>query len=348
MASPFPIAASRRALIVAELSANHGGSLQRAQETIEAAIDAGADAVKLQTYTPDTMTLDSERAEFRIRGGPWDGRTLYDLYREAHTPWEWHAPLFEIGARRGVPVFSTPFDSTSVAFLESLGAPAYKIASFELTDLELVEQIALTGKPIVASTGMASTEEIQDAVTTIRRVWQGADPGLALLKCVSAYPAKPADMHLRSIPELGRRFAVIPGLSDHTLSNAVAVTAIALGARVIEKHFTLRRADGGPDSGFSLEPAELKALVRDVRDAEDALGEVRFGCASEQEKDNLRFRRSIFAVQDIKKGEPFSRQNVRVIRPGYGLPPKRLPQVLGRTAASDLARGTPLREDHLG
>lgn len=348
MASPLPIADRPRALIVAELSANHGGSLQRAVETIEAAIDAGADAIKLQTYTPDTMTLDSEREEFRIRGGPWDGRTLYDLYREAHTPWDWHPRLFEVGAKRNVPVFSTPFDASAVQLLESLGAPAYKIASFELTDLELLEQVARTGKPLLASTGMASLDEIAEAVATIRRVWAGADPGLALLKCVSAYPAKPAQMHLKAIPELARRFAVVPGLSDHTLSNAVAVAAIALGARVIEKHFTLRRADGGPDSGFSLEPHELRALVRDVRDAEDALGEARFGCASEQEEQNTRFRRSIFAVRDIRKGERFSRENVRVIRPGDGLPPRRLVEVLGRTAATDLARGTPLREDHLG
>lgn len=337
-----------RVLIIAELSANHGGSLDRAVETIHAAIDAGADAIKLQTYTPETMTLDSDRAEFQIRGGPWDGRTLFDLYREAHTPWEWHARLFEIGAQRGVPVFSTPFDASAVDLLESLGAPAYKIASFELTDLELLEKIARTRKPIIASTGMASLEEIAEAVDTIRRTWAGSDPGLALLKCVSAYPAQPADMHLRAMPELARRFGVVPGLSDHTRTNAVAITATALGARVIEKHFTLRRADGGPDSGFSLEPAELKALVRDVRDAEAALGEVRFGCASDQERDNLRFRRSIFAIRDIKKGEPFSRDNVRVIRPGYGLPPKRLPQVLGRQAAADVSRGTPLREEHLG
>lgn len=347
MAVPLRFGADQRTLVVAELSANHGGSLQRALDTVGEAIRAGAGAIKLQTYTADTMTLDSPREEFVIRGGPWNGRTLHDLYREAHTPWDWHPALFKLAEGSGVPIFSTPFDRTAIDFLEQLGAPAYKIASFELTDLELIEDIARTGKPVIASTGMASLEEIDEAVRTLREVWAGRDPGLALLKCVSAYPASPGDMNLRAMPELARRFGVVAGLSDHTLGNATAIAAVALGARVIEKHFTLRRADGGPDIGFSLEPKELEALVRDVRDAEDALGEVRFGCSSEDEAANVRFRRSIFAVRDIKKGEPFSRDNVRVIRPGYGLPPKRLRSVLGRTASTDIARGTPLGEEHL-
>jgi pseudaminic acid synthase len=342
--APAPLFGGRHPIVIAELSANHGGSLTRALECIAAAAEAGADAIKLQTYTPDTMTLDSDRPEFRIVGGPWGGRTLYDLYREAHTPWAWHAELAAAARARGVPLFSTPFDATSVAFLETLGMPAYKVASFELTDHELLATIAATGKPVIASTGMATLAEIDEAVRIVRGVWGGRDPGLSLLRCVSAYPAEPRHMNLATIPELGRAFGVVPGLSDHTLGHTVAVAAVALGARVIEKHFTLRRADGGPDSAFSLEPAELRALCTAVREASLAVGEVRFG-PTEGEAPNRLFRRSLFVAADLPAGAVFTRDNVRVVRPGHGLPPSALPLVLGRRAATALSRGQPIRWD---
>jgi N-acetylneuraminate synthase len=330
-----------RTLLVAELSANHGGSLSKAIETVEAAATAGADAIKLQTYTPDTLTIDCESDAFRIKDGLWEGRSLYELYEEAHTPWEWHGDLKAAANRLNLPLFSTPFDATAVDFLETLGVPAYKIASFELGDLELIAKVAATGKPIIASTGMADLVTIDQAVRTIRRVWQGRDHGLALLRCVSAYPAAPRDMNLRTIPHLGQAFGVLPGLSDHTLGTAVAVTSIALGARVIEKHFILRRSDGGPDSAFSLEPDEFARLVEEVRVAEEALGEVRYG-PSAGDVASRAFRRSLFVVEPVSAGEPFTRRNIRAIRPGQGMEPRHLPFILGRRAACDLERGTPL------
>jgi pseudaminic acid synthase len=333
-------------MIVAELSANHGGSLDVALETVRAAARAGADAIKIQTYRPDTLTIDAPQEHFVVRGGLWDGRTLYDLYEEAHTPWEWHAPIFEAAAEAGVPVFSTPFDVTAIELLESLDAPAYKIASFELVDLELVRAVARTKKPIIMSTGMATLEEIARTVSAIRDVWGAQDPGLSLLRCVSAYPASPEDMNLRTIARLEELFSVIPGLSDHTLGTAVATTAVAFGARVIEKHFTLDRSAGGPDAAFSMEPDELARLVADVRMASEAIGEVRFGPTS-GDVANVSFRRSIFVVQDVEVGEPLTRENVRVIRPGHGLAPHLLPMVLGRRARVRLVRGTPLTRESI-
>jgi pseudaminic acid synthase len=328
-------------MVVAELSANHGGSLEVALESVRAAARAGADAVKIQTYRPDTLTIDAPQEHFVVRGGLWDGRTLFDLYEEAHTPWEWHAPIFEVAAEAGIPVFSTPFDESAIALLESLNSPAYKIASFELVDLELVRAVAKTRKPIIMSTGMATLEEIARSVSAIRDEWGANDPGLSLLRCVSAYPASPKDMNLRAIARLEELFSVIPGLSDHTLGTAVATTAVAFGARVIEKHFTLDRSAGGPDAAFSMEPDELARLVADVRMASEAIGEVHFGPTS-GDAGSVTFRRSIFVVKDVEAGEALTRECVRVIRPGHGLPPHLLPMVLGRRARVRLVRGTPL------
>jgi len=318
--------------IVAELSGNHFGSRADMLRLLEAAARTGADAVKLQTYTPDTITLDHDGPEFRLTDGPWAGRTLYDLYTEAHTPWDWHAELFARGRELGVSVFSTPFDETAIALLESLGAPAYKIASFECIDLPLIGAAAATGKPLIISTGMADDGEIADAA---------ADGGLALLHCVSAYPARAEDYHLRSIARLARTHDVVAGLSDHTLGTTVAVAAVSLGACLVEKHLTLARADGGPDASFSLEPDEFTILVRTCREAWRALGTDEPRHVAEEER-NARLRRSLYAVADIAAGAVLSRDNVRSIRPGNGLPPRHLPDLLGRRARTDIARGTPL------
>jgi pseudaminic acid synthase len=327
---------------IAEVSANHNQDYAQAVRIIEAAKQAGADAVKLQTYTPDTMTIASDRKEFRIGGGTlWDGRNLHDLYGEAYTPWEWQPGLKKAAEFFGMDLFSTAFDATAVDFLEKMGVPAHKVASFELVDIALIQKMASTGKPLIMSTGMASVEEIEEALRSARG--EGATQ-IALLKCTSAYPAPAEEMNLRTIPEMARRFGVPVGLSDHTMGIAAPVAAVALGACIIEKHLTLSRATPGPDSGFSLEPHEFKAMVEAVRTAEKALGEVHFGLSDKEEASRV-FRRSLFVVEDVKRGEMFTAENVRSIRPGYGLHTRHLDQVLGKRAIRDIERGTPLSWD---
>jgi pseudaminic acid synthase len=330
--------------IVAELSANHNGSLARALETIDAAAEAGADCVKLQTYKPETMTINSDRPEFVINTpGPWQGRTLFDLYGEAHTPWEWHPKLFERARGRGLEVFSSPFDDTAVDFLETLDPAAYKVASFELVDDALLRKIAATGRPIVLSTGMATRQEVEHAVKVLR---DGGATDLILLRCTSSYPAPDDSLRLRTLPLLGKLTDGLVGLSDHSLGTVAAVVAVALGASMVEKHLTLSRADGGVDAHFSLEPAEFAALTTDVRRAEVMLGEPGFGPGA-AEVANASFRRSLFTAQDIDAGELFSERNIRSIRPGFGLAPAELPNVLGKRASVRLERGTPLAWDHI-
>jgi N-acetylneuraminate synthase len=327
------------AYIIAELSANHNQSFDQAVRIIEAAKGAGVDAVKLQTYTADTITLRSNRDCFRITGGTlWDGRVLHDLYQEAFTPWEWQPKLKEIADQWGMDLFSSAFDDTAVDFLEKMNVPAHKVASFELVDIGLIQKMARTGKPMIMSTGMASEDEIAEAVDAARGA--GATE-IALLKCTSAYPAPPDEANLLTIPELARRFNCPVGLSDHTMGIEVPLVAVALGACIIEKHLCLRRADGGPDGAFSLEPQEFKAMVEAVRTAEKALGSVQFG-PGPREANSLKFRRSLFAVEDIKQGEMFTKQNVRSIRPADGLHPRHLEEILGKIAACDVERGTPL------
>ncbi len=325
--------------VICELSANHNGRLERALDLIDAAAATGADAVKIQTYTPDTLTIAHDAPEFRIRGGLWDGYTLYDLYREAHTPFEWHPALMQRAQQLGVTLFSTPFDESAVKLLSGLNVPAYKIASFEVVDLALIECVARQKKPMIISTGMANLGEIAEAVQTARR--HGAEE-IVLLHCVSTYPARYEHANLRTIPHLADAFGVVAGLSDHTPGTACAVAAVAVGACVIEKHFTLRRADGGPDSAFSLEPDEFKRLVEDCRAAWLSLGRVDYE-RSEAERASLVFRRSLYVVEDVASGGELTSRNIRSIRPGYGLPPKHLPEVLGRRAVRPLKRGEPLR-----
>ncbi len=333
------VAAGEPVYIIAELSGNHNRSLDQALRLVRAAKDAGADAIKLQTYTPDTMTLSCDRECFRISGGTlWDGRTLYDLYREAFTPWEWHAQLKAEAQALGLDFFSTAFDATAVDFLESLDVPVHKIASFENGDLPLIERVSRTGKPVIISTGMAPLTAIEEAVAAARA---GGASGVALLKCTSAYPAPPEAINLRTIPHLAETFRVPAGLSDHTLAPAVPAVAVALGACIIEKHLTLSRLLPGPDSAFSLEPDEFRAMVMAIRTTEKALGSVNYGATAAEQKTTT-FRRSLFVVSDMKRGERFTEANLRSIRPGYGLAPKHWNEVLGRTAAVDIARGTPL------
>lgn len=327
------------AYIIAEVSANHHQDFEQAVKIVRAAKDSGADAVKLQTYTPDTMTIASNRAEFRIKGTIWDGRNLHELYSEAYTPWEWQPRLKALANDLGLDLFSTPFDATAVDFLEKMDVPAHKLASFELVDIPLIQKMARTGKPLIMSTGMATAEEIEEALQTARDA--GAEQ-IALLKCTSAYPSPPEEMHLRTIPELRSRFGVPVGLSDHTMGTAVPVAAVALGACIIEKHFTLSRSQPGPDSSFSLEPHEFKAMAEAVRIAEKALGDIHFGVGDKEASSRV-FRRSLFAVRDVKRGEPFTVENVRSIRPGYGLHTRHMAEVLGSRAACDIERGTPLR-----
>jgi N-acetylneuraminate synthase len=332
------IGAGYPAYLIAELSANHHQRFEQAVKIIRAAKEAGADAVKLQTYTPDTITIACDRPEFRIAGTIWDGRNLHELYGEACTPWEWQPRLQNVANDLGLDLFSTPFDATAVDFLEAMNVPAHKVASFELVDIPLIQKMARTGKPLIMSTGMATVEEIEEAMQAARDA--GAKQ-IALLKCTSSYPAPAEEMNLRTIPELARRFGVPAGLSDHTMGIAVPVAAVTLGACIIEKHITLSRAEPGPDSSFSLEPHEFKAMVDAVRVAEKALGEVHFGCSAKEASSRV-FRRSLFVVQDVKRGDLFTADNVRSIRPGHGLHPRHLPEVLGRHAACDIERGTPL------
>lgn len=330
--------------IIAELSANHNGKLETALRIIEEAARAGADAVKLQTYRPDTITLDCDSDDFKIKGGLWDGRTLYELYEEAHMPWEWHQPLFEHARKLGITIFSSPFDTTAVELLEELGAPAYKIASFEAVDLPLIEYVARTGKPMIISTGMADAEEIQEAIDAARGA--GCEQ-LAILHCVSGYPAPPEDYNLRTIPDMVERFGLVTGLSDHTIDNTTAITSVALGASLIEKHFTLDRNGGGPDDSFSLEPAELAALCRDAKTAWQALGQVDYGRKS-SEQGNAQFRRSLYFVKDLKEGEVITEDAVRSVRPGYGLAPKYMQRVIGSTVNQVVTANTPVTEGVLG
>lgn len=334
------VGAGQPPYVIAELSGNHNGDLARALALVDAAAAAGADAIKLQTYTADTMTIDCDRPEFTIRGGLWDGNTLYRLYQEAHTPWEWHAVLFERARAHKMGVFSTPFDESAVDFLETLDAPAYKIASFELTDLPLIARAARTGKPLIISTGMGSLEEIASAVEMARRNGAG---GIALLHCVSAYPAPVEDINLASMPDLAQRYGVAAGLSDHTMGGDVAIAAAALGACIIEKHFTLRRADGGPDAAFSMEPEEFAQMARGCRIAWTALGHVSHE-REPSEAGNVQFRRSLYIVQALAKGEQVTRAHVRAIRPGHGMPPGHIDRILGKRARDAIARGTPASE----
>lgn len=335
-----PIGPDHPPYVIAEVSANHNGRLESALALVEAAKAVGADAVKLQTYRPDTITLDSDGDEFLIKGGLWDGRRLFDLYAEAHTPWEWHRPLFDHARALGITIFSSPFDRTAIDLLEDLGAPAYKIASFEAVDLPLIRYAGSTGKPLIISTGMADADEIAEAVEAAR---SAGCHELALLHCVSGYPAPASDYNLRTIPDMVWRFGCVTGLSDHTLDNTTAVASVAVGAAIIEKHFTLDRTGGGPDDSFSLEPAEFRALCDGALTAWAALGRVDYGRKS-SEIGNVIFRRSLYFVREIRKGQIITTEDVRSVRPGYGLAPKHLDRVVGSVALADIAANSPVLE----
>ncbi|MEE4184975.1 MAG: pseudaminic acid synthase [Gammaproteobacteria bacterium] len=330
--------------VVAELSANHNGDIERAKAIIDAAVAAGADAVKLQTYSADTLTIDHDAEDFQIRGGLWDGRTLYQLYQWAQMPWAWHRPLFDYARERGITIFSSPFDESAVDLLEELDAPAYKIASFEIVDLPLIQYAAATGKPLIISTGMASPEDIAAAVATARAA---GCRDLVLLHCVSGYPAPAAQYNLLTLQDIAARFDVLVGLSDHTIDNATAVAAVALGACFIEKHVTLDRSSGGPDDSFSLEPPELRQLVTDSRTAWEALGQVTYE-RQQAEQQNVQYRRSLYVVKDLRKGEVITPEHVRSIRPGFGLAPEHAARIIGRRAAHDAAYGTPVAWELIG
>jgi len=325
--------------VIAELSANHNGHIETAMRLIEEAKKAGAAAVKLQTYKPDTITLDCDSEDFRIRGGLWDGRTLYDLYQEAHMPWDWHLPLFEYAKELGITIFSSPFDKSAVDLLEKLNSPAYKIASFEAVDLPLIKYVASTGKPMIISTGMASSEEIQEAIEAAK---EGGCKDLAVLHCVSGYPAPAAEYNLRTLSDMIRRFGLVTGLSDHTLDNSTAIASVALGASIVEKHFTLDRNGGGPDDTFSLEPQDLASLCKGVKTAWEALGKVTYiGQASEA--GNIKFRRSLYFVKNLKAGDIILEDAIRSVRPGFGIAPKYLSDVIGKRLTHDVATNTPVR-----
>ncbi len=329
--------------IIAELSANHNGKLETALRIIEEAKKAGADAIKLQTYTADTITLNSDAEEFQIRGGLWDGKTLYQLYQEAHMPWGWHEPLFDHARKLGITIFSSPFDNTAVDLLENLNAPAYKIASFEAIDLPLIKYVAGTGKPMIISTGMADAEEISEAIEAAR---EGGCQELAILHCVSGYPALAEDYNLRTIPDMIARHGLVTGLSDHTLDNTTAITSVALGASIIEKHFTLDRSGGGPDDSFSLEPQELAALCRDTKTAWQALGRVDYGRKS-SEQGSVKFRRSLYFIKDLKAGDVITLDAVRSVRPGFGVAPKYIDMIIGATVSCSVLKNTPVTLDKL-
>jgi len=337
------IAADTPPYIIAELSANHNGKLDTALKIIGEAKKAGADAIKLQTYTADTITLNCDSEEFQIHGGLWDGKTLYQLYQEAHMPWEWHKPLFEHARKLDITIFSSPFDNTAVDLLEDLNAPAYKIASFEAVDLALIKYVASTGKPMIISTGMADAEEIAEAIEAAR---DGGCKKLAILHCVSGYPAPAEDYNLRTISDMISRHGLVTGLSDHTLDNTTAITSVALGASIIEKHFTLDRKGGGPDDSFSLEPPELAALCKDSKMAWAALGRVEYGRKS-SEQANVKFRRSLYFVKDMKAGEIITQDCIRSVRPGFGVPPKDFNQIIGRHTKCDVCANTPVAREYL-
>jgi N-acetylneuraminate synthase len=329
--------------LIAEMSANHNGNIETAFQIIEKAIMCGVDAIKMQTYTADTLTLRSDLPDFQITNGLWAGKTLYELYEWAQTPWEWHKPLFEHARKVGITLFSSPFDNTAIDLLEDLNAPAYKIASFEAVDLSLIKYAASTGKPMIISTGMADAEEIQEAIDAAR---EGGCKELAILHCVSGYPAPAADYNLRTIPDMIQRFGLVTGLSDHTLDNTTAITSVAMGASIIEKHFTLDRSGGGPDDSFSLEPAELAALCQGTKTAWHALGQVDYGRKS-SELDNVKFRRSLYFVKDMKAGDVITADCIRSVRPGYGLPPKLVELVVGAVVKSNVSFGTSVQNDLL-
>lgn len=333
-----PIGVEYSPYVIAELSANHNGKVETALGLIKAAKMAGADAVKLQTYTADTITLNCDSEEFQVHGGLWDGKTLYELYKEAQMPWEWHKQLFDCARKLGITIFSSPFDKTAVDFLEELNVPAYKIASFEAVDLPLIKYVARTGKPMIISTGMADATEIQEAVDAAR---QGGCVDLAILHCVSGYPAPAADYNLRTISDMIVRYGLVTGLSDHTLDNTTAITSVAMGASIIEKHFTLNRYGGGPDDSFSLEPKEMAALCHGVKTAWDALGEIDYERKS-SEQGTIKFRRSLYFVKNMSAGSVITDDCVRSVRPGYGLHPKMLEKIIGKKVTVDIREKTPV------
>lgn len=334
----------RQVFIIAELSANHNGNLETAIETIRAARRAGADAIKLQTYTADTLTINSEKSDFIINSGSiWDGRTYYDLYQNAYTPWEWHSELFKIAKREGLVCFSSPFDKTAVDFLENLNTPMFKIASFEITDIPLIEYTASKGKPMIISTGIANYNDIKLAVETCRKV---DNHDITILKCTSSYPAPIDEANMLMMQQYAIDFNVKVGLSDHTLGNTVPIVATTLGAKVIEKHFILNKSVGGPDASFSLDEEEFKSMVKAVRESEQALGKVDYNLTEKQIK-GKDFSRSLYVVKDIKKGEEITEENIRSVRPGFGLHPKYLPEIIGKTANKDLDKGDRLKMDNI-